>query len=400
MNDVVLAVRFDLPFYLRLPTNGFFTWDPECATAAIYPRQNIGEVSFAKTSTLINPNQLLDSPSPPIEGPINHTVVMTSESKAFGKIPTLRINTASAGGYSELRAYTEVTIFIVIRAGRDPLSLESKDRAFQVLNHFIDIYRLITQDPYVHRIDQALDTYLVDYSIGAIPENLRSASAGDILSKTNDIHFPQAVGDRRHLQYHLNTLEDLFPGPILDEGRLDFFSALIPKQYSMPLHYELIFTAQLQLKRRNYHTAILDAETAFEAYVANLLLEVLISLGEFRDHILAEMDNPRKLGLLSQRLSRLDKVVNAYRQKLGCANVALFVNGAVHTEWKDHLYKLRNRVIHEGWRLASFELARRGIAACKAAIKELEDRFPGLANSIQIAPKVDHLQNTAGRLMY
>ena len=30
MKKAILASRFDLPFYLRLPSKGFFTWDPEC----------------------------------------------------------------------------------------------------------------------------------------------------------------------------------------------------------------------------------------------------------------------------------------------------------------------------------------------------------------------------------
>lgn len=122
MKKAILASRFDLPFYLRLPSKGFFTWDPECGVAAVYPRQRIGEESFSKSCKFVNAERLLDSSCPPIDDPSQHKVLMTCNTKAYGEVPTLHIDTGPTGGYSELRAYSEVTIFIIIPRGHDPFS--------------------------------------------------------------------------------------------------------------------------------------------------------------------------------------------------------------------------------------------------------------------------------------
>jgi hypothetical protein len=93
-------------------------------------------------------------------------------------------------------------------------------------------------------------------------------------------------------------------------------------------------------------------------------------------------------------------LVNEYRIKKGLPTLPNFVNSAAYDAWKKDLYELRNKIIHAGWRQGTFELAKQAIRSCKAAIKEFEDHIAGLANTIQISPNVDHLENTAGRLKY
>lgn len=400
MEKKVLASKFDLPFYLRLPSSAFFTWDPEFDVAAILPCQRIGEVSFSKSCVLIKPECLLDSICPPIENSSGEKVLMTCKTKDYREIPTLHINTGSTGGFSELRPYTEIVIFIITTEVNNSLLTGPKARAFEVLNHFIDIYRLITQDPYVYRIDEEFDTYLVDYSLGTVPPELETASAVDILSRINDIRFPRDIGKGRQLKYRLNSLDDLFPGKIFEKNFLDMFVQWVKDPYDVPLHYELILTAQVELKRRNYHIAILEAETAFEVYVASVLAETSVAIGLARDQVIADMENPKKLGLLSKRLTKLDSIVEHYRKAKSLPKLPGFVNSAVHINWKNNLYELRNRIIHAGWRLATFDSAKAAIQACKVAIRDIEDHIPGISNPIQIYSGVEHLKNTAGRLKF
>jgi hypothetical protein len=325
---------------------------------------------------------------------------MTCKTRGYGDVPTLHIDTGSKGGFSELRAYSELTVFIVIEKDHDPFSTSAKARIFEVLNNFLDIYRIITQDPYVHRIDEEFDTYLVDYSAGTIPQQYHGSSAGNILRNIQEIPFHSEIGKGRQLKTRVNTLEDLFPGKILENKFLDLFVRLIQEPYNTPVHYELIFTAQFELKRRNYHIAILEAETAFEVYIAYILLEISVAVGKNKNMIMVDMENPRKLGLLNQRLKELDRLIEEYRKLKGLPISTNFLGSATHTEWKDYLYKLRNMIIHGGWRFVTFDQAKRGIGACKLAIKKFEDRLPGIANKIQIYHGVDYLQNTAGRLKF
>jgi len=145
-------------------------------------------------------------------------------SQDYGEVSTLQIDTSSKGGFTKIRGFTEMNILLVVPENGDPFSLDNKNRSIQVLNHFLDIYRLITQDSYVHRIDDELDLYLIDYSVGRIPDTLQNSTAREILLNINNIEFPKDIGDFRQIRTRLNTLEDLFPGKILELNDYGQFS--------------------------------------------------------------------------------------------------------------------------------------------------------------------------------
>src|SRR5438034_8412765 len=112
MISELYASLFDLPFYLRLPSSLFLTWDPHDSLAGILPRQRLGEVSFSRTTTLVQESTLLDAQAPhPYDAP-RHLVVMTCETRDGRTVPTLRVDTGAAGGCAEVRAYTEITLFV------------------------------------------------------------------------------------------------------------------------------------------------------------------------------------------------------------------------------------------------------------------------------------------------
>ncbi len=398
MPYAILACRMDLPFYLRLPSEGFLTWDPEQEAALLLPYQRLGEVSFSRTTSFRNVARLLDSPGPAVTGPVEYRYCMTCSTQEYGEVPTLRIEVLHNGGFSELRAYSEIAVFLTIREDEAPPSNESKARAFVILNHFIDLYRLITQDPYVHRLDGDLDLYVVDYSRGMVPTPRNAGPVSTILQHLDEVSFSRDIGPNREIKIRLNTLEDLFPGRIIADEFRNLLLRVTRATYDMPLHYELILSAQSQLRRRNYHIAVTEAETAFEVYVARRLVEILVSRGALRNDVLPRLEDPRQLGLLGQRLRALDVAVAQYRVTQGLTSVPQFVSSTAHSDWRRNLYDLRNRVVHEGWRDVTFDQGKQGIAACKSAIKALEERIPGLADPIQIYVGVDHLRPTPGRL--
>jgi hypothetical protein len=400
MNTVVLASRFDLPFYLRLPGSVFLTWDPEDIAAAILPRQRLGQVSFSKTTNLVPEATLLDAPSPPAFDTPAHKVLMACETKGYGEVPTLHIDTSQAGGYAELRPYTEVTVFLGVSDEGQARGARQKVRVFKILNHFLALYRLVTQDPWVDSIDPELDLYLIDDAIGIVPKHLREAPADQVLLRLNSIQFATEIGDHRQYTYRLNTLEDLHPGKVLEKQYFETFVGMVRAPYELPLHYDLILTAQVQLKRRQYHMAVLEAETAFEVYIADLLMRLKVNLGEERSQILADMEDPRRLGLHGQRLRAVDAAATLYSAAKGLPAWAPFVSSPIHREWRQALSDLRNRVVHGRHRQVTFEDAKRGLVAGKSAIKYFEDALSDLANRIQIYAGGDHLQNTAGRLRF
>jgi|GEM_PF-6234201 len=400
MIAVVLASRFDLPFYLRLPGGIILTWDPEDIAAAILPRQRLGQVSFSKTTSLVPEANLLDAPAaPPYETPA-HRVLMTCQTKGYGEVPTLHIDTSQAGGFTELRPYTEVTVFLAVSDESQAREARQKVRVTKILNHFLAMYRLVTQDPWVISIDPELDLYLIDNAIGTVPEHLRQAPADQVLLGLNSVQFATDIGDRRQYTYRLNTLEDLHPGKVLEKQYLHTFVGMLRIPYELPLHYDLILTAQVQLKRRQYRIAVLEAETAFEVYIADLLMRLKVSRGEERTQILVDMEDPRRLGLLAQRLRAVDAAATLHVAAKGLPAWVPFVSSPVHREWREALYDLRNHVVHGGHRQVTFDDAKRGVVAGKSAIKYFEDALPDQANRIQIYAGGDHLQNTAGRLRF
>lgn len=387
------ASRFDLPFYLRLPSSVFLTWDPNDSIAAVLPRQRLGEVSFSRTTSLVQEATLLDAPAPPPYGAPAHLVVMTCETRDGRTVPTLRVDTSVAGGCAEVRPYTEITVFVsdAVRRG------EQRTRTFRILNHFLDLYRLVTQDPWVVPIDPELDVYLIDSAVAAVPEEHRNQTCEEILGQLSSLHFATDIGAERHHQYRLNTLEDLFPGSVLERAFLATFAQTIRSAYEMPLHYDLLLLAQSQLKHRSYRFAVLEAETAFEAYVSDMLIRIKIASGGQRDGVVRQVEDLRGL---SARLRELDVVATQWRTTRSAPAWSAFVGSAPHREWKESLYVLRNRVVHEGYRGVTFDEAKRGIGAAKLAMRHLETELSDLANPIQIYTGVEFLQNTAGRLHF
>ncbi len=401
MSAAVLSSRLDLPFYLRLPSKVFATWDPEGGVAAVFPRQRLGQAGFARTTRLVPESALLDSPSPPPYLPPGDVVFMTCVVPTIGEIPTLSIDTTLDGGYAELRPYTEATVFIALREVPDAKALsEHRARMTSVLNHFLTMYRLVTQDPWVVPINLALDIYLIDDAVGQVPDALRDSPAEELLRNLASVPFATEIGGGRQYTYRLNTLEDLFPGPVLERPFIERFAGTLLDSYELPLHYDLILHAQTQLKRRIYHGSILEAETAVEVYIADVLLRLKLALGEQREDIMAELEDPQRLGPLTKRLRAVDQTAALVATARGWPAWRSFVGTHQHAEWKRDLYDLRNRVVHGGYRQVTFDQAKRGVVVAKAAIGLLEAGLGDLANRIQIYSGADHLNNTAGRLSY
>jgi hypothetical protein len=106
---------------------------------------------------------------------------MKCQTKEYGELPTLHIDTGQGGGFAELRPYTEATVFVVVSDESDAKAGRQKDRVVKILNHLLALYQLVTQDPWVIPIDPQLDLYLIDDALGAVPADLVQAQADQLL---------------------------------------------------------------------------------------------------------------------------------------------------------------------------------------------------------------------------
>jgi hypothetical protein len=272
-------------------------------------------------------------------------------------------------------------------------------RVEMAANHLIDIYRATTQDPFVRRVDFELDMFVVAFNFGIVPAALVGRPAAEILRNIQQIQFSQELKDHR-FHYRLNTWEDLFPGPLLDQAFTRVVAGLLPSRYELPLHYDLVFAAQSALKARNYHVAVLEAETAVEVFVARRLLQLAAAAGSSEIDVTRRMEDPRDLGLLKARIRMLDDLIVSYRKGKNLGAVNRFVGSNAYRDWEENLYRLRNRITHAGLRAVTFDIARAAIGAGKRAIRAVEETVPDFADPVQIPAEVGFLQNTAGRLRW
>ena len=146
--------------------------------------------------------------------------------------------------------------------------------------------------------------------------------------------------------------------------------------------------------------AVLEAETAFEVFIARRLRQLAVSAGSSDEGVTKRFENPRDLGLLKARIRELDRLIVAYRTAKGLPTVSRFGDSSTHQTWEEDLYRLRNRIVHSGLRAITFDMARNAIGAGKNALRMIEGAIPDFADPVQIATDVSFLQNTAGRLRW
>ena len=194
-------------------------------------------------------------------------------------------------------------------------------------------------------------------------------------------------------------MDDIFPGETLEGEHLNNLIKLTAQEYQIPLHYDLILNAQTQLKKHNYHVAIIEAETAFEVYVENTLIKIAVELKR-KEETVKELEYPGSYDQPGKRLKGLDEFISSYRTNNKLKELDNFVGSDQYKEWDIKLYKVRNDVVHGGLRKITFEKTRDAIHSVKIAISKIEQSIAGLADHVQICADVNHLNNTAGKIEF
>jgi hypothetical protein len=329
----VVAARFAVPFYLRLPLGLFAAWEPETGVCAILNFRRLGDLSFGGTSSLVSENSLIDSYEPrPFETP-EHQILMTCVLANGSEIPTLRISTGAGPSFTELRSYSELVVFFVLDSPVPELN-QLTSRVEAAANNLIDIYRAATQDPFVRRVDFELDMFIVAFSFGVVPASLAGRSP----------FVPGPIAG-----------SDIHPGC----GWIAAFPLRAAASLRSGLH------CANRPEGEKHHVAVLEAETAVEVFVARRLLQLAAAAGSSEADVIQRMENPRDLGLLKARIRMLDDLIVSYRQGKKLAVADRFVASAAYRDWEENLYRLRNRITHAGLRDVTFDMAKAAVGAGK-----------------------------------
>ena len=393
----LVSFKTDLPYYLRLPFAWFPSYDDIQKECAINCRHRFGEVQFKKSTEIINNTSLSKIISPPIKSDLPTYKYKKTDilAETGEEITTSIIDLSENGGFIELRAYTEIDMIIFVDDSEKINYNNLKTRFFNNLNHFINIYRLIMQDPYIKRINLDADLYIQDIRVAEIPDNLKNLPFKKLFEYIGKLAFGTKIGEGRSTTQRLNSIEDIWPGKDLNDDILKQYGRLFLNKYEMPLHYELILNAQYFLKKDLFYLSIILSETAFEVYIENLLRAVFKDEGKSNKEINKLLNFQGSFSNLFDRLIFLDELlVNKFNSR------ETFKGSEMEKKWQRNLYYKRCDVVHRGliFKL-TFEDCKDAIKVAKDSINFFENKIDTFANNIIINTTVDHLKKTSGRIL-
>jgi hypothetical protein len=210
--------------------------------------------------------------------------------------------------------------------------------------------------------------------------------------------FGSTIGVDRAHRIGLNSFDDLLSGPVLPAGTVSLLASLMRAPQGLELFHQLVLSAIRRLKRGEHAFAILDAQSAFESFVAVLVVESLGRQGRTPPDIDREMAPGGAFHTLQRRLQHLDRV--AATRTAGTPSGA-FLGSPDEKRWRADLYSLRNRIIHGGIRDISFPEAKSAIVVglhAIAAIQALAPEFSRTMTWAGSALDLPHIKQSAGRL--
>jgi hypothetical protein len=397
-----VAVFFDIPFPISIPNGTYRAYDPRKRVACVTVTLREGSRAFFRNRPLIGPSSFQDlkTAAHELERPredysyiqTNHLV--TGEQKA-----TLNIHTGLDGGYVECKYYSEVCVTYL----EDDIALMGNGliRACEILNPFLDKYRLMNENYRVEPISLERNFYFATCHTSPLATdeiNLQPLELFNRLQKPRT--FYKTVGRGALNILRTNSFELLGPRSPLAGQALDVFAQFIQEEYEMPLSYALIMEALGYLQRfREYRLAIVQAETAFEVYVIDRLVRLMVDSGMNEAHASSIVENDKNYWGVKNKIRRLDDLTATYVTKKGLPFVPFF-GSPLFARWESELYSKRNDAVHTGASSFSYNEASVAIGVAKECIVTLEGRIPGLSDRVQLNPSMKGFRQNAGEVSF
>ncbi|MGH9828029.1 MAG: hypothetical protein ACREDR_32815, partial [Blastocatellia bacterium] len=316
------------------------------------------------------------------------------------KKATLNIHTGEDGGFAEAKYYSEVRVTLLaddISATDDAFFI----RVCEVLNAFLDKYRLINEDYRVQRISDGRNYYVVGFHTSPLRSEEIGLSTLDLFKRLESPReFKQKLGHGAFNSLRTNTYELIGPPTAWASANVVIFAEFAQQKYEMPLFYELVLESLACLqKSREYRLSIVHAETALEVYVAERLSNLMVACQLSAAKTASMLENNRDYRGIKSRLRRLDEWTERWAAKNG-GPFSAFFNSALYLRWDTDLYKKRNEAVHAGASAFSYEDASTALGICKECISALEDRVPDLADRVKIKPSMSGFRKNAGEVQF
>ncbi len=400
----VVAV-FDVPFPISVPIGAYYTYDPVKQVACVEVSMREGSRAFFRNRPIIGPTSFseLQQAARELERPRpDRSYLAASRLHDGTQKATLNIHTGADGGYAECKYYSQVTVtFLVDDLQTVPQETDALKRTFDILNPFLDKYKILNEDYRISRVSRERNFYFAACHTSSLTDSELALTPHQLFTQLSQPRtFLTELGHGAVNILRTNSFELLGPRSALTGPALTFFNQFVQEGYELPLSYQLIMEAIAYLQRfRDYRLALLNAETAFEVYVINRLQTLMLDSGMPAAQASSLIENDQSYWGVKKKIRQLDEWTQRYcaRNGLVCAP---FMNSNLYNRWKTDLYGRRNAAVHAGKSGFSYADASSGIGIAKECIVFLEARTPTLADKIQLNPLMTGFRDNAGEVMF
>jgi hypothetical protein len=282
-----ITVILDVPFGLGLPNGNYTVFDPVKGIAIVQFALREGSRSFFRNSPIIGPTSFNDlkRKAREFERPREeYSYLLTSRLTNGTEKATLNIHCGADGGFAETKYYSEMQVTFLdddlsVVGGKDNYILQ---RATDILNSFLDKYRLFNEDYRVGRVSADRNYYLATCHSSPLTPTEKALTPTELFAGlSNERIFYHRLGHGGANILRTNSLDHLGPKPPITSPSLEVLARFLQADYEMPLSYDLVMQAlRSQQMERDFKLAIVHAATAVEAHVLTLLHGLLIALGK------------------------------------------------------------------------------------------------------------------------
>jgi hypothetical protein len=400
-----VSVLIDVPFPISIPNAAYFVFDPEKGIACIEVSLQEGARAFFRSRPILGPTSFVDlrQASTSMQRlDQGRSYIANSRLPDGSQKATLNLHTGQDGGFSECKYFSHVSVtFLADDIGMISGGGHVEKRAFEILNPFLDKYRLLNDDYRISPMSEARNFYLAVCHTSPLTTEEQGLTPTQLFNRLSSPRtFFRELGHGAANILRTNSYELLGPRSPLSSGIQTFFDAFVQEDYEMPLSYSLILESLANLQRtRDYRLAIIHAETSFEVYVVERLLRLMVDEGMTRLDASSAIDTDRTFWGVKNKIRRLDSHIQSYSSRSGLAFSA-FVGSALYSRWEVDLYRHRNAAVHSGANSFTYDEAHTAIGTAKECIVAIESRIPAFADRIQLNTSMIGFRQNPGEVLF
>jgi hypothetical protein len=401
-----ITLILDVPFAIALPNGAYRVFDSIKTHAVVQTTLREGSRTFFRNEPIIGPTSFTDLNDRAREyqrPQADYSYLLTSRLSNGTEKATLNIYTGRNGGFAETKCYSEIQVTFL----EDDLSVVGKKdnyvlgRAADIVNAFLDKYRLLTEDYRISRIAADRHFYFAScHSSPLAPAELGMTSAELVDGLAKGRAFIHQLGHGGANILRTNSLDHLGPRSEVSGTELQGLITFIQTAYEMPLSYDLVMQALRSLQiERDAKLAIVHAATAVEVHVMHLLHNLLVSLGQTASEAWNVLETQPDYEGVSKRLTKLDSHSKIYCDTNGLP-WSQFKGGNLFNRWQNTLALKRNRAVHAGVSSFTWREGVEAIGVAKETIRFLDQRVSSLSNKVQLTASVANLNEAAGGVLF